>query len=80
MVVGQVAATGVDPAPGPPAISAVGVGAQEVDLQSSGPGILVRVGQLVGELQLSIDQNMNNCVPEDLWHKLLKYKNIIFAN
>ena len=32
VVVGEVAATGVDPTPGPPAISAVGVGAQEVDL------------------------------------------------
>ena len=80
MVVGEVASSGVDPTARPPAISTVSVGAQEVDLQTSGPGILVRVGQLVGELQLSIDQNMNNCVPEDLWHKLLKYKKIIFAN
>ena len=62
VVVGEVAATGVDPTPGPPASSAVSVGAQEVDLQSSGPGILVRVSQLVGELQLASGQNYHKCV------------------
>ena len=62
MVVGQVASAGVDPAPRPPALGAVSVGAQEVDLQSSGPGVLVRVSQLVGELQLASGQDHHKSV------------------
>ena len=59
MVVGQVASAGVDPAPRSPALGAVSVGAQEVDLESSGPGILVRVSQLVRKLQLNIIAKIN---------------------
>ena len=55
------ASTGVDPTARPPALSAVSVGAQQVDLQSSGPGILVRVSQLVRKLKLRMSQKPHNC-------------------
>ena len=60
VIVSEVASSGVNTTPRPPALGAVSVGTEEVHLEASGPGVLVRVSQLVRELEVRTSQKLRN--------------------